>query len=555
MLTHLSIKNFKLLKELSIDFAHAMTVITGETGAGKSIIIDTLELVLGAKVDTTIVLKDADRCEITAIFDPSKHENILSWLAEKDLASENECLIKRIITKEGRSKISINDTPCSTQTVRELGAMLINIHGQHEQQNLLKPEKQREILDAFADNAELNAKLKKVHTDWFKAKKSLMSLENLNNNGTSKIDFLRYQLSELENLALDEDELPKLHNKHAMLCNAEELIATCGNIINTATDDEHTALAKHLHSFVTHLGKIKHQDAPIKTAIELFNNASIQISEASDTLRRHLDKIEVSQDQLEIIEARLNKIHEIARKHKIRPEEITALYKNLQEQLQQLETADIEVQKLQEAIGSLEKDYLAIAEQLSKRRSTAATKLNKLITAKIHELGMEAGQFAINFAPNPNNEPNSIGLERAEFFVTANKGHPLQPLNKVASGGELSRISLAIQTITAEKNITPVLIFDEVDVGIGGKTAAIVGQMLRQLAQNAQIICVTHLPQVAASGHNHFKVEKQNLQQSTSITIESLTMQKRIDEIARMLGGIDISTSARKHAKEMLGTV
>lgn len=552
MLTYLDIRNYKIIENLAIDFDSHLTVITGETGAGKSIIIDTLELILGGRADGNVIFKNAQRCEITAAFDITNKPEIAQWLQGKDCLNTQECIVKRIFNADGRSKISINDSPYSLQTVRELGGLLLNIHGQHEQQNLLKPDKQREILDRFADTAELLANIKQIYTRWIKTKQALDALHKLNDNGITKIEFLRYQLEELENLALQESELENLHREHSILCNADELIAVFNHVINVAAEDEQSAIIHNLGSILRQLEKIQAKDPKIQVAFDLFRNATIQIEEAVNELRSYANAIELNKDRLDFIEKRLNKIYEIARKHKVKPEELIDLHSDLKLQLQKLETADIEAEKLQGEIVEIEKFYPKVANQLSERRKIAAIKLNKLISKEMQNLGMDDGEFVIELTDNQNQAPNPHGKERIDFLVTTNRGQAPGPLNKIVSGGELSRISLAIQVIIAEKNVTPILIFDEVDVGIGGKVAEIVGQMLRKIAHDAQVLCVTHLPQVAAQGHHHFKVEKQTKGDSTIASISKLDKKSRITEIARMLGGVKISSQALNHAEEML---
>lgn len=552
MLTYIDIKNFTIIKQIELDFQAGMTVLTGETGAGKSVIVDTLELILGGRADNSIIRQGAEKCEITAIFDLTDHHDALQWLVDQEMDNEDECIIRRNISLDGRSRISLNGTQCTLQNVREFGNMLLNIHGQHEHQTLLKAEKQRDLLDAFAENQNLCQRVKQIYLDWLKAKKELTIIQGLLENRSAKMELLVYQLHELDNLALHDNEIEILHSEHAMLSNAEELIANCNTVIDVTSENENSILA-NLNLAKNCLEKIYAKDVKVKNVLELFNGAIIQTEEAIAELRNYFDSIELNQERLQTIDQRLNLIYSLARKHKVQPEELFQVHTNLKTQMQQVEVADIELQKIQQKIEILENEYRNISGELSGNRQDAAQKLNQLVTEKMQALGMNGGQFAVQFEKNSNmSDLNPHGLERIEFFVSANAGQSLAPLAKVVSGGELSRISLAIQVLTAEKKLIPVLIFDEVDVGIGGKTAEIVGQMLKKISNTAQVICVTHLPQVAAQGDFHLKVAKENIDHEVAVNISTLNKKERIDEIARMLGGINITANTLSVAKEML---
>lgn len=552
MLTYIDIKNFTIIKQIELDFQNGMTVLTGETGAGKSIIVDTLELILGGRADNSVIRHGADKCEITAIFDLSEYNEALQWLIEQEMDNEDECIIRRSINADGRSRISINGVQCPLLQVREFGSMLLNIHGQHEHQGLLKVEKQRDFLDAFAENQSLCQKVKQIYYEWLNAKKGLITLQDLAENRSAKLELLSYQQNELEKLALKDGELEALHNEHSMLSNAEELIANSNAIIDLTSENENSILA-NLNLVKNYLEKIAHKDSRISPALELFNSAIIQANEAIAEVKKYLASVELNQERLHEVEMRLNNIYDLARKHKVKPEKLYEVYQTIKNQLQQVEIADIELQKIQQKIDILENDYKIIAGELSLNRKEAGEKLNKLVTEKMQLLGMNGGKFAVKFESNQDaNDLNPHGLEKIEFYVSTNSGQPFAPLAKVVSGGELSRISLAIQVITAEKKLTPILIFDEVDVGIGGKTAEIVGEMLKKIGNNAQVICITHLPQVASKGDFHLKVAKENAANDVEVNITTLNKNERINEIARMLGGINITESTLKVAKEML---
>lgn len=544
MLTQLLIKNFTIIEELNLDLQSGMTVLTGETGAGKSIIIDSLELALGARAGIKTVRKNCERCEITVIFDL---QNILSarkWLKEHDLESNNECIIRRIIDADGRSRSTINGIPCPQQLVRELGVLLINIHGQHEHQNLLKADKQLEMLDCFAGHDNLCNKVKNLYLNWQKVNSELQEIQTLTNDRDAQTDLLHYQIDELDNLSLEENELENLHQEHKQLLHSEQILENCRTALELISQN-------NLSTAQSQLAGTLAIDKKINPAYELVNSAIIHAEEAEYELRHYLDSIDSNPEHLQTIEARLNKIHDLARKHRIKPEQLPDLHNELKEKLQQINNAQSNLIELQQKSAQLADEYLNAAKELSASRLEAAQKLAEKITKQMQQLNMPQGKFKVELSFINNNEFTANGLERAKFLVAVNPGHPFQPLNKTASGGELSRISLAIQVITATKDTTPTLIFDEVDAGIGGKTAQIVGYLLRSLGETAQVLCVTHLPQVAAQGHHHLQVSKNTTTDSTSAHIETLTGETRVQEIARMLGGIKITGQTLAHAKEM----
>jgi DNA repair protein RecN (Recombination protein N) len=551
MLAYINIQNFAIIEAIELDFQPGMTVLTGETGAGKSIIIDTLEFVLGARADSSVIRFGADRCEITAAFDITTLPKISHWLIEQEFDSENECIIKRSMNTDGRSKSSINGNPCPQLLVRELGALLVDIYGQHEHHELLKLEKQRDLLDAFANNQKLCNDVKTYYNEWLQAKSFLANASALTEDCTTKVEYTNHLICELEELSLENDEFENLQQELRLLNLAVELTQDCNKIISSMSDNDVSVLAE-LNTAKNCIEKYKNIDIKFTPIIDFFNNAIIQTQEATDEIRRYLDKIDFSETRLNQIETRLVCIHNLARKHHVKPDGLPKILSQLHEQLSDLQRADEQKQKYQEAVNKVAELYLKSATELSQQRQEAAQKLNRLVTTKMQSLGMENGEFAIKFKPTPDYAFSVNGLEQVEFDVATNPGQPLIPLNKIVSGGELSRISLAIQVIIATKDITPVLIFDEVDVGIGGKTAEIVGKILKELSKQAQVICVTHLPQVAVHGNSHMLVQKKTLHKIVNIKIAALTQSERVSEIARMLGGANITQQTLAHAQEML---
>lgn len=550
MLTHIHIKNFAIITELELEVAAGFIVLTGETGAGKSIIIDAVEVALGNRADNHLIRPGCDRAEITLSFDLRKIPAAQQWLTEQDLANENQdCIIRRIINSDGRSRAQINGMTCPLQQVRELSTLLINIHGQHEHQSLMKKEKQRELLDNFAGHDDLLHQVNESFRSWRQIKQQLDELIT-SKTDTGRIDLLQYQLQELSELALQDNELQQLETTHKKLINAEQVIANSQAIIHLLADAEQNAILSHLNQILTYLQPIKNLDEKFQNSFNLIEQSLILAREAEGEIRHYLDHFELDQAALHQVEQRLSQIHQIARKYHIPAAEINLLVEKLNHSLQALQSIDQRILSLQHTLQQLETFYYQQSQLLTASRKQAANKLILAVTPAIQKLGMPQGQIDIEFEPLK--DISAQGMERLEFKVSANPGHPLQPLNKIASGGELSRISLAIQVITAQKENMPTLIFDEVDVGIGGNTAAIVGQLLRQLGKNTQILCITHQPQVAAQGQHHLQVKKIMQNNQVSATLTPLTQRLRIEEIARMLGGLKITQQTLAHAKELM---
>jgi DNA repair protein RecN (Recombination protein N) len=547
MLTHLSIKNFTIIENFNIDLQKGMIVLTGETGAGKSIIIDSLKLVLGSRSDNRMIKHGCKRCEITAIFNLQNISEAKHWLKDHGMnndGNENECIINRIINDDGRSRSIINGILCPQQQTRELGYLLINIHGQHEYQTVSKRDQQRNLLDIFAKHKNLSNQVKQIYSTWQQANTKLTHLQQLTANYDSQVELLNYQFKELDELALQENELEDLHQEHKRLVNAEQLLKE-GNSVLNMIDENNLSIAHNK------LSGIKEIDNKADVTYELLNTAVIQIEETALELRRYLDTVNLDSERLHWVEQRLSTIHDLARKHHIKPEDLCSFHKNLTVQLQHLNASENDLKEILQQVEKLSLDYKEVANELTISRKQAAQKLSQQVTEQMQQLNMPQGKFAVHLIPLKDNSFNANGLEQVEFLVTTNLGQPLQPLSKVASGGELSRISLVIQTLTARQELTPTLIFDEVDVGIGGKVAEIVGRLLKSLSCSTQVICITHLPQIAALSHQHIKVSKEIKGNTTVTQIETLTNESRIEEIARMLGGVKITKQTLAHAKEM----
>lgn len=551
MLIHINIKDFAIVENLDLELSSGMTVLTGETGAGKSLIIDALELALGNRADSELVRVGCERAQLTMTFDLSKLPTVQHWLEEQALDAVGECIIHRIITREGRSRCYINGTPCSVQTLRILGEQLIHIHGQHEHFALLKREAQCELLDHFAGHVSLVSEIKKLYQQWLEVQSEVNELKQLTQDRSQRVEFLRYQLSEIESLGTHHDEVKELHAEYKKLSSADKILGDCQKAFALISEDEQS-VSRALYEALRILGSLVSYDKHLESAHELFNNALIQVNEGASELKHYLEHLELNPERLQWVEQRLNAIHDLARKHRIQAEELPELQTRLEEELKALENCDERLSILEAEQAKALQEYQKYAKKLSQQRKSAASKLAVSITEQMRKLGMPQGELDIQLQPYHANQFSENGLETVEFMVSANPGHPLQPLSKVVSGGELSRISLAIQVITAQSHATPTLMFDEVDVGIGGGIAQVVGGLMRKLGETHQVLCITHLPQVAAQAHHHYRLEKRQEEKSTKSQVVLLDDKERVHEIARMLGGVKITEQTLAHAKEML---
>lgn len=556
MLTHLYIKNFTIIDTVALELTDGLTVLTGETGAGKSILLDALQIVLGDRAESGHIKIGETRCEVTATFAVEKNAPAQAWLKAQEMDEGKECIIRRVLTQDGRSRTTINMRPCTLQTVRELGSFLVHIHGQNQHQQLLKNAYQCDILDGYAQNAVLCDAIGKIYTQWKKAVEELHTLRATDT--TQQADFLAFQLQELSELALQENELATLTEAHEQLAHAEQWIAENQQALDILADNEEHNVLQHLYKTENLL-----QHAP--ATLELLQQARIQTEEAITQIRGALKKLEADPIRMQAIEQRLASLHALARKHRVAPEQLYALQQDLHAQYQALDQKAERIPVLEEKIRQLHTEYMQHAAQLTQRRQIAAKKLSEKVTAHLHTLGMPQGRIEIQLIPRDtehqgDNTPRTSktmgihlqGQEQIAFLITAQPDQPCYPLHKVASGGELSRIALAIQVVTSTETILPTLIFDEVDVGIGGGVAEIVGKQLKALGQHAQILCVTHLPQVAAQGQQHLHVQKNIQAGKTTTGIRLLSQAEKIQEIARMLGGITITEKTLAHAQEML---
>lgn len=550
MLTHIHIWNFAIVEKLDMELEDGLTVLTGETGAGKSILLDALNLSLGDRADTGVIRHGAEKAEISVTFDTANAPDAENWLKAHELDSEQECIIRRVISNKGSSKAFINGKPAPIQQLRELGEMLVDLHGQHEHQSLLKSTAQRQLLDDFASHNDLVTQVNQAYQKWRALQDELQRLSEAQRDRNEKLELLRYQVDELEKLALTDNELPELESEHKKLANATQLISTCERNMHLLEDNEQGAINNLLSHVTNDIQGLCNTDEHLKGIAEMLDSALIQSREAASELRDYMDRLEIDPQRLEEVEQRLGTITDLSRKHHVQPAELPALLPKLQEELDSLENAEGRLNNLEDNINQAAENYKKLADKLSQSRAKAAKTLSKSVTDSMQELGMDGGRFEVQL--NKEDHFSAQGMEKIDFMVSANPGQPVKPLTKVASGGELSRISLAIQVITAQNSRIPTLIFDEVDVGIGGRVAEIVGRLLRELGDHRQVICVTHLPQVAALGHHHLQVSKQKATDTTISQIAALQQPQRVEEIARMLGGIEITDQTLSHAEEML---
>ncbi|NBA96515.1 DNA repair protein RecN [Pseudomonas sp. R5(2019)] len=554
MLVHLSVHNYAIVEHLDLELARGMSVITGETGAGKSIMLDALGLTLGDRADSGVVRPGADKADILATFDLSDIPEARAWLAERDLDSEGPCILRRVITAEGRSRGYINGSPCPLGDLKALGELLIDIHSQHEHQSLLKTDTHRRLLDEFAGATDLSRQVQLAAQRWKQTRQELDRLSNSGEEQRARHQLLSYQLEELENLGLGENELEQLEQEHKNLTNAEALFGICRQVIDHCSENDSGNVLSALTVSLNRLTAVHNSPTALGEAANLIASAQIQVEEAVGELNRFLDHFDADPARLQQLEERLDTIYTLARKHRIHPTEVAGLQHKLLDELETLNANDESIERLGDELTAYARHYQDKARELSGLRQQAAEQLAKAVEQEIQRLGMPGGRFCIELHPNNGSELLPHGLEQVELLVSANPGQPLKGLAKVASGGELSRISLAIQVITAQTSRIPTLVFDEVDVGIGGPTAEIVGQLLRRLGDRGQVLTVTHLPQVAAQGHHHLFVHKVRATDATRTAVANLSKQERVEEVARMLGGIDLTKESLAHAKKMVVT-
>lgn len=552
MLSHIHIRNFAIVDEVDVEFDTGMTALTGETGAGKSILVDALGLVLGDRADSGVIRHGCDRAEISAGFEIGGNAAVTAWLGGRELDMDGECQLRRVINREGRTRGYINGQPSPMQSLRELGEMLVDIHGQHEHQSLLRSGMQRQLLDAFAAHQPLLDKLSAIHDDWKGVDAELQGLFGDDAERDARLDLLRYQQQELQALDLSSEDIDDIDEEHARQANAGRLLEASQRGLQRLDRDEAAAVVSLLGQTLDELGELSELDKGLQETTQLLGEASVLVQEGIESLRQYADRLDIDPQRLQWLEQHIGTLHDLARKHRCTPRELPTVAQRISQELDHIEHAGEYRETLQAKLATLEQTYLDTARQLTSKRRKAAKTFARSITGAMQTLGMSGGVFAVEVRDRADARFSPAGLDDIEFMVSANSGQPPRPLSKVASGGELSRISLSIQVISASSETIPTLIFDEVDSGIGGGVAEIVGQKLRELGSDRQVLCVTHLPQVAALAHQQLQVSKLSGKDTTRTRIRPLNDDERIDELARMLGGVKITAQTREHAREML---
>ncbi len=557
MLSQLLVRDFAIVDQLDLALGPGLTVLTGETGAGKSILVDALALAVGDRATPSVVRPGCARAEVAAVFEIDGIPTVQHWLQHHALENPDPtCVTRRTVSRDGKSRAFINDRPVALQNLRELGNHLVDIHGQHAHQSLVKPKMQRDILDAFAVGEDLLKDVARLHQRLATVERAMQQLSGTIKDRDTHLTLLRFHAKEIEELDLKPGELEALDEEQRRLSHAAELIGICQEVSAAIGGDlgEPSALDR-IETAVRRIEGIRTYDRRLDNVAELLNHAAIHLQEGASALRHYLQSLDSDPEHLQAVEARLSAIHELARKHRALPESLDDLLTRLRGEIQQLEGGEKQLTKLADEHAELLRAYQRGAAALSAKRRSAASELATQITDTMQQLGMPGGQFDILVQPLPGQRRSPSGLDHIEFRVSANPGQSPQAVGDVASGGELSRIALAIQTITAERTAVPTLVFDEVDVGIGGRTAEIIGKALRGLGNKRQVLCLTHLHQVASQAHHHLQVNKSTQAKMTHTHLMTLTGEARVREIARMMGGVQITERTLAHARELLDTV
>jgi len=552
MLTSLQVRNFAIIDQAEVEFGSGMTVLTGETGAGKSILVDALGLVLGERGGTGLVRSGTQRAEFTAEFDLQNLPGARTWLEQQMLDLDNECNLRRVINADGRSRAFINGNTVPLQSLKDLGEMLLDIHGQHFHQSLGHRDVQRNLLDYFGGLNDVRAATESAFNEWQAVAAQIADLEAADADRVSRLELLQFQITELDALALGTEEIAELSQERQKLQWSGRLAEGVTGALQQLYDGDPLNAQGLIAEAMQAIEQMCEIDPALEPIASLLQDANIQVSEAQDMLRRYGDALDMDPARQNWVEERLDAIYAIARKHRVQPDELVALHQTLKRQLDDLEHAEERSAELAEKVGAAESDFQNLAAQLSAGRKKAGDRFASAVTATMENLGMPGGVFEIRISPRDRDAPRSWGIDNIEFLISANPGQRPLPLSRIASGGELSRMSLSIQVIASDGSAIPTMIFDEVDSGVGGGVAEMVGLRLRELGETRQVFCVTHLPQVASLADHHFRICKISDGNSTKMAVTHLSDDERIEELARMLGGVEITTRTRDHAAEML---
>jgi DNA repair protein RecN (Recombination protein N) len=551
LLLSITINNYTLVDTLEIEFSAGTTAITGETGAGKSLILDALSMALGDRADSSTIRQGKDRAQITASFDLSAIPEAKQWLDNQDFNADDECILRRIYTTEGRSRGYINGQPCTMQQLQQLGDLLVDLHSQHEHQSLLRRNTHRKLLDEFNTSTELAERVADNFHDWQRAAKTLHNLAERSDELNARRELLQFQVEELQEFNLEASYLRQLELEQQSLANAEQIIQDSQKLLAISDQGEAFNLRDGFNQALSILSQLKHKPEALEEAEQLLQSGLIQVDEAVRCIEQHIDRFEANPQRLQHIEDELGLIFQLARKHRVDTHQLGEKLEELTLELEQLTAGDQNLEALQQQVDEFAAKYQTAAAELSLIRQQGAVKMSQGINQQLQKLSMQGAEFLIQLTPLDDNNFKSFGLEDIELMISTNPGQAHKPLAKVASGGELSRVSLAIQVVAAANSSIPTLVFDEVDVGIGGSTADIVGKLLKQLGDRGQVISVTHQPQVAAHAHQHYVVSKITANSSAESTIVNLNKTQRIDELARMLGGAKVTDQTLSHASEL----
>ena len=552
MLLSININNYTLVESLEIEFSGGTTAITGETGAGKSLILDALSMALGDRADVGTIRQGKDRTQITATFDIAVISDAKQWLAENDFAEDSQCILRRIYTSEGRSKGYINGQPCTMQQLQQLGDMLVDLHGQHEHQSLLRRNTHRKLLDQFANSSHLAEKVAKIFSQWEQTRSQIANLVEQSSELMARRELLEFQVAELQALNLNPSYLEQLEKEQQTLANAEQIVQDSQQLLAICDEDENFNLRNGFSRALAILSNLKHKPEALQEVEQLLQSGLIQVDEATHCIEHQVDSFEADPQRLQQIEDELGSIFQLTRKHQVGAAQLMETLNVLKTELSGLTEGDNNLQKLQQQADQLANEYRTAANTLSTKRKDAARDMASQINHQLQSLSMKGAELLVQLTPLDEQDAKSYGLEEVELLIATNPGQAHKPLAKIASGGELSRVSLAIQVVGATNTDIPTLVFDEVDVGIGGSTADVVGQLLKQLGDRGQVISVTHQPQVAARAHHHYSVSKITENSSAESTILNLDKSQRVEELARMLGGAKVTQQTVSHASELL---
>jgi DNA repair protein RecN (Recombination protein N) len=552
MLTLIRVKNYAVVDEVELELDRGFSVVTGETGAGKSILVDALGLALGDRAAPDAVRSGAERAEISVQFDLAGAAAALDWLRERGFDDGSECTLRRLIGAEGRSRAFINGQPATLQDVKDLGGLLIDIHGQQEHQSLLEPANQRALLDAHGNLGGLARRVAEAFAAWCKANEAFAARTSADKDRIAELELLRFQSEELGTFAPSATEPEQLLAERERLANIGHLLTAVGSALDALVENESGGAYSAVVKARQEIERVIGHDAELHPAAQQLGVVEIELREIESSLNRYRERLEADPQRLEWVEQRLAQYRSLARRHSCAPSELVTVLHTIEERVARLDADAPSIEELAAAALQARHDFFAVAKRLSAARKKHAEALGRAVSAELADLGMPHGEFRVELQPKADDRPDAAGLERVEFQVRLNPGQPFGPLARMASGGELSRLSLAIEVVRSDSSAVPTFVFDEVDSGVGGRVAEIVGRKLGQLGASRQVLCVTHLPQVASQGRRHYRVIKLTDGKTSRTNVSELNGDERVEELSRMLGGIEITERTRAHAAEMI---